>query len=88
MAVRPGLGEFTGGDAFLPDSGFEMVVVTHRVRQFRLEILQLLVPIVVQQPVKSLLIIWPGEVSSSGWRGGEVRELTHRMSTSKRGLAR
>lgn len=38
-----------------------MVIVTCRVRNFGLEVFQLLLPVVIQQPIESLLVIGSDE---------------------------
>lgn len=59
VTVATRVGEFAGRHSLLPSARFEMMVVAHRVSQLWFEVLQLLLPIVVKQPVKGLLVIRP-----------------------------
>jgi len=58
VAVGTRLGEFASRHPLLPDARLEVMVVTHRGRQLWLEILQLLLAVIEQQPVEGFLVIW------------------------------
>lgn len=67
MAIGARLRELARRYPLLPGSWLEMVVITHGVSELGLEILQLLVPIVVQQPVEGFLVVRTVVVSLQ-WR--------------------
>lgn len=77
MAIGTWLRKLAGRDALFPRARLEVVIVAHRVGQLGLEVLELLLAIVLKQPVESLLIVWSTDVSVT--LGSEQCQiLTHR----------
>jgi hypothetical protein len=84
VAVGTRLGEFTSRHPLLPDARLEMMVVTHRGGQLWLEILQLLLAVIEQQPVEGLLVVWPKERNVSTGVMFSVTAITYSSHVSLR----